>query len=170
MPAGSKRRGQKTAYYYKNDNDNNSISVEFYEKELESYLTNNSVQSGLLIRKHGDVTGGYDSTVLLQENNDYESFIHPGEEICGLGAKGNISIKYVSLSGEGEEAIAKVEVYIEGVEPTPSPEPTPTPSPSPSPSPSPTPTPTPTPTLCEATTISVDPKLLKLLRKKLVAK
>ena len=54
-PREVKDADRKQLIIIKNDNDNNSISVEFYEKELESYLTNNSVQSGLLIRKHGDV-------------------------------------------------------------------------------------------------------------------
>ena len=129
-------------------------SVQLYEKGLESYLDSNSnVKSGLLIRRHENVVdndgyGGYDSTVLLKEDDDYESYLHPGEEICGLGRDGNISIKYVSITGEGEDVIVKVEVIIEGAEPTPtpSPSPSPTPSPSPSPTPSPPPSPLPSPT------------------------
>ena len=129
-------------------NNNGYISAEIYEKELEPYINNSSVPSDpcLLVRRHGDVVnengyGGYDATVFLQEITGYESFLKVGEEICGLGPKGNISIKYVSLEGGGEEARGKVEVNIDGA-----PEPTPTPSPSPSPTPSPLPTPSPTPT------------------------
>ena len=144
-------------------NGNEYFTLEVYVKKLESYFYTNNIKddSLLILRRHNGVVksnrGGYDSVVFLHETNDYESFLRPGEEICGVRAKGDISIKYVSLEGEGENARVKVEVSM--------PEPTPTPSPSPSPSPSPTPTPTPTPTLCEATTISVDPKLLEAYEK-----
>ena len=124
------------------------FTIQFYEKELESYNKDDSI-GGLLLRYHGGITssdyGGYDSVVFLQENNNYESFLHPGEEICGLGEKRDITIRYVSLEGEGENAIAKVEVTIEGAEPTPTPSPSPTPSPTPKPSPTQSPTPSPTP-------------------------
>ena len=88
--------------------DNKHISIELYEKSLEPYLNDDNVKSGLVIREHGEVVnndgyGGYDATVLLKEDSDYESFIHPGEEICF----GSSSVKYVSLTGEGESAIAE---------------------------------------------------------------
>ncbi|KKT20729.1 MAG: Esterase, PHB depolymerase family [Parcubacteria group bacterium GW2011_GWB1_43_8] len=155
--------------------DNKHISIELYEKSLELYLNDDNVKRGLVIREHGEVVnnngyGGYDATVLLKEDDDYESFLHPSEEICGLGTDGNISIKYVSLTGEGEGAIAEVEVTIDSApEPTPSPSPSPTPMPSPppppptppplpSPSPSPTPeiTPTPSPMPTEPATSDVE--------------
>jgi len=143
--------------------DNKHISVELYEKSLEPYLNNDNIKNGLVIREHGEVVnnkgkGGYDTTVLLKEDDYYESFLHPGEEICGLGTKGNISIKYVSLTGEGEEVLAEVEVTIEGAEPTPTPTPTPTHTPTA------TPTPTPTPTPCEPEDIFVFPPSLTLKR------
>jgi len=132
--------------------ENKYISIELYEKSLEPYLNDDNVKSGLVIREHGEVVnndgnGGYNANVFLKEYNDYESFLSPDEEICGLGSKGNISIKYVSLTtGVGEETIAEVEVTIGGaLEPTPTPTPTPTPSPTSSPSPTPSPTPSPSP-------------------------
>lgn len=121
----------------------------------------------MLIRNHGGLTetdsGGYDSVVFLEEANDYESFLQPGEEICGLGANGKISIKYVSLEGWGEEARVIVDIDIEDV-----PESTPSPSPTPSPTPTPTPTstPTPTPTPCEADVISLSSGNYLTLKKK----
>lgn len=149
------------------DDGEKYFTIELCEKSAETYNDDSALKSGyaLLVNKHGDVVnnngyGGYDSCVFLQEDNNYESFLSPGEEICGLGEKGNISIKYISLEGEGEEARAKVEVTIDGApEPTPSPSPSPTPSPTPEPSPSltptlpppppppPTPTPSPTPVI-----------------------
>lgn len=112
------------------DDDEKYFTIELCEKELEIYNNNDSAGNSyeLLVNEHGDVVdnngyGGYDSVVFLQEDNNYESFLSPGEEICGLGEKGNISIKYVSLEGKDEEARAKVEINIEGA-----PEPTPTPT------------------------------------------
>ena len=136
------------------------FTLEVFCKNLEPYLNQNfyetTAKSLLLLRRHIR-TGGYDSVVFLPETTEFESFLRPGEEICGLGPDKNISIRYVSLTGEGEEAIASVEVTIEGV-----PEPTPTPTPIPTPTPMPTPTPTPTP--CEAY-IRVFPSALNLARK-----
>lgn len=134
----------------KEDDEDDYFTVELYERELESYNSDESVKSGLRLRSHGNVVnnngyGGYDSFVFHQKDNIGESFLHPGEEICGLGEKENISIKYVSVEGEGEETIAKVEVSIE-VEPTPTPSPPPSPPPLPSPPPHPSPPPIPTPT------------------------
>ena len=154
--------------------NNEQFTVELFVKELERYNDNESVSyTGLSIRHHDGVSlprsdgSLYDSVAFLKEDNDNDPFLHSGEEICGLGPKGNISIKYVSLKGEGEEALANIEVNIEDIpEPTPSPSPTPSPtsSPSPSPSPSPTPTPspspspTPTPTpICKTENIFVTP-------------
>jgi len=142
------------------------FTIELCEKKSETYNNNNfptKIGYELLVNELGDVInndgyGGYDSNVFLQKDNYYQSFINPGEEICGLGTKGNISIKYVSLTGEGEEVLAEVEVTIEGAEPTPTPTPTPTHTPTA------TPTPTPTPTPCEPEDIFVFPPSLTLKR------
>lgn len=153
-------------------NDDKFYTLELCVKELESYNDNDSIGDGLLLRYHDgaslprDDDSWYDSVVFLQENNDNESFFHPGGEICGLGEKGNISIKYVSLEGEGEDARAKVEIEMSEPTPSPSPSPTPTPEPTPSPTPSPspsiTPTPTPTPALAEMSlTVSLNKKTVR---------
>lgn len=160
-------------------NDSEFYTLELFVTGLESY-NNNSIKNNLLLRYHGEriVTnnGAYDSFVFLQENNDNESFLQPGEEICGLGGKGDISIKYISLEGEEEKARAKVELDMPEPTPTPSPTPSPTPTPTPSPSPSPIPTPsppppppspppTPTPTPCEAEIISISPGSMNIKKK-----
>lgn len=129
------------------ENGNEPISLELYVKSLETYNNAESLETSLLLRRHIDAVGifsygGYDSVLFLNEEDWFKSLLLDiGEEICGLGENGGISIKYVSLEGEGEDARAKVEINIEGV-----PEPSPSPTPSPSPSPSPTPTATPTST------------------------
>ena len=131
------------------------FTLEVFAKNLESYLNQGfygATENNLLLLRRHISAGGYDSVVFLPETTEFSSFLRPSEEICGLGPDGNISIKYVSLTGEGEEAIAIVEVTIEGV-----PEPTPTPTPIPTPTPMPTPI-----VICKADAVTVSPNKLSL--------
>lgn len=90
-------------------------TVELYKKEYEDFNYYNNIEEKalLLLKSHeggwGE-GGGYDSVLFHEEEYSTKPYLQPGEEICGLGEKGNISIKYVSLEGEGEETVAEVEI------------------------------------------------------------